>query len=179
MKLLIVGNGPSKKNIDLIKNFDGEIMAVDSVTAELIEKGVMPDYVSWLEVASIPTGNIVMNVIPKLKGSILVHRRETCVRVIDECAKYGIRMKGFGPPAYVNNVGLFSIVFAQQSLHCKEIHLIGLDYGGTKIHNPVYGDMIGSFETYMAGEQDEECKMTDHSGGALRIHKREWYSAGH
>ena len=47
--MLIVGRGESYKQIDFIKNFDGKIIACDSVANELIDWGVMPDYISWLE----------------------------------------------------------------------------------------------------------------------------------
>jgi len=87
-KILIVGNGPSKKNLDLIRDFEGNIIAVDSVTQELIDNGIMPDYVTWLEVSWVEVQHLILSLLPNLKNSILVHRWEECKYVYKEASKY-------------------------------------------------------------------------------------------
>ena len=148
MKLLIVGRGESYKQTDFIKNFDGEIIACDSVTHELIDKGIMPDYVAWLETTPIDVQDLIISLLPRLKGSTVVYRYGEVPRVLEEAAKYKVHMKPFGTPAYVNNVGLFSIVFAQQLLHSKEIHLIGMEHRGTEYSEGWFGDMLGCFSRF-------------------------------
>ena len=166
-KILVIGNGPSKKNLELIRDFDGKIISVDSVTQELIDNGIMPDYMTWFEVTWVEVQDLILSLLPNLKNTILVHRREECPRVFNEASKYGIPTKPFGMPAYVNNVGLFSIIFAQKVLHCKELHLIGLDHKGNDYPQSWFDSMINEFNKYIATEAEPDSKIIDHSDGEL------------
>jgi len=179
LKILIVGNGPSHKDTDFIKNFDGKIIAVESVAQELIDNGVMPDYITWFEVTPKLVQDLVMSLLPNLKNCMLVHRNEECKRVYDEADKYVIHRIPFSMPSYVNNVGLFSIVFAQKVLRVKETHLIGLEHQGDDRPQERFDSMINEFNKYMATEQVNDSKLIDHSKGALEIHERDWYSQSH
>ena len=166
-KILVVGNGPSHKDIDFIKNFDGKIIGVDAVTRELIDNGIMPDYVAWFEVTWVEVQDLIISLLPNLKDSILVHRWEECPRVFDEADKYGIHRMPFAMPSYINNVGLFSLAFSEQILQYKEIHLIGLDHQGDDYPQSWFDSMINEFNKYMATETKPDSKIIDHSEGAL------------
>ena len=163
MKMLIVGRGESYKQIDFIKNFDGKIIACDSVANELIDWGVMPDYISWLETSDASAEWIILSLIPRLKNTKVVFRYgQLPERISELSAKHNIHFKGFAPPASVNNVGLFAIVFAQQLLRCKELHLIGMEHRGPEYSENWFNDMLGAFSRFWC-ERDVGCNMIDHS----------------
>ncbi len=162
MKLLIVGRGESYKQTDFIKNFDGKLIFCDSVVHELIDKGIQPDYVTWLETSDVNVEWLVISVLHRLKKAIVVYRTGNYPRFFSEATKHNIHTKSFAPPAFVNNVGLFSIVFAQQALHCKEIHLIGMEHRGGDYSENWFGDMLGAFSRFWC-ERDVGCKFVDHS----------------
>lgn len=166
-KVLIVGNGPSHKDIDFIRNFDGTIIGVDSVTQELLDNGIQPTYVTWFEVTPPEVQVLISKLLPNLEGTTLVHRHEECKRLYDEASRYRVKRFPFQMPSYVNNVGLFSLVFAQKVLHCKEIHMIGMDHQGEDYQQSWFDSMIGEFNKYMSTEAEPDSKIIDHSNGAL------------
>ena len=49
-KVLIVGHGPSYNDYEFIRNFDGLILSVDVSTKDLVDNGIIPDYMLWSEV---------------------------------------------------------------------------------------------------------------------------------
>jgi len=178
--ILIVGGGVSRKETSFIGEFKGKIMATDVATHELLDKDIMPDYVTWLETDDVNVEFLVISIIPRLRGTLVVHRQRQCPRVIKEATKHNIHLRGFSPPTYVNNVGLFSLVFAQQVLHCKDIHLIGMEHWGDPYSDNWYNDMLNAFSRYMTNEQDESSKITDHSNnGRLELHEKDWYNQAH
>lgn len=162
MNLLIIGRGESYKQVEFIKNFDGKIIACDSVVHEMIDKGIMPNYVTWLETSDTNVEWLVLSTLHRLKNSTLVYRYGAIPRVAEEAAKHKIHIKSFQPPTYVNNVGLFSIIFAQQVLHCKEIHLIGMEHRGGDYSENWFSDMIGAFSRFWP-DRDKGCEIIDHS----------------
>jgi len=162
-KLLIVGRGESYKNTDFIKNFDGDIIACDSTAHGLIDYNIKFRYLTWFETSDSNTEWLVWSILHRLDNTTtLVHRTGKVENVQKEASKYNVIVNGFAPPSWCNNVGLFSIVFAQQVLHCKEIHLIGMEHRGGDYSEGWFGDMLGAFSRFWC-ERDVECKFVDHS----------------
>ena len=161
-KLLIVGRGESYKDIDFIRNFEGDITLCDSVSHELIGKGIEPNYIGWLETSD-ETAIDMIKTLPRLDNTIVIYRYGPIPEGIKP------RLKSFQPPAWCNNVGLFCIVFAQQLYHYKEIHLLGFEHRGPEYSEGWFNDMLGCFSRFYC-ERDIGCKLIDHSiNGRLGI----------
>jgi len=158
-KILIVGRGESRKDTNFIKNFDGDIIACDSAAHELIDAGIMPNYITWLETTDSAAEWLMVSLLPRLNNTVIVYRYGDIPKRVKSDK---INFTSFGPPAWCNNVGLFSIVFAQQALHCKEIHLIGMEHRGDDYSEGWFNDMLGAFSRFLC-ERDVECKFVDHS----------------
>ncbi len=168
-KLLIVGGGESHKQHDFMKDFSGDIIATDVSAHELLDHNIKFKYVTWLETTDINVEWLVWSILHRLDDTILVYRRGKIDNIASEAAKYNVRVKAYSPPTYINNVGLMSIAFAQQVLHSKEIHLIGMEHRGEPYSEGWYGDMLGAYSRWVT-EADPGCKMIDHSiNGRLGI----------
>jgi len=166
-KVLIVGNGPSKRNLEFIRNFDGIIITTDTATKSILDANITPDYMSMLEVTPKVMQDMAVNLMPRLGKTKFVYRREEVPRIIEAAKKYNVRLVPFEMPSYVNNAGLFSIVFAQKKLRTKEIHLIGFEHEGGKYPQHIYDSWVVEFNKYICTESEKDCKLIDHSNGRL------------
>ena len=71
--LLIVGKGESYKQFQFIKDFNGDIAFCDSVAHELLDEGIQPNYIGWLETSD-DEAIEMLRTLPKLDNTIVVYR---------------------------------------------------------------------------------------------------------
>ena len=168
MKVLVVGHGPSYNDYDYIKNFDGLILCVDKSTPDLINHGIIPDYMLWWEINE-GVKNIIDLCLPiypkKVRDKmVVIYRFNMWDMFVDRIKRYRMKWEIFNDKL-PNNVGLYSIVFADKILKADEIHLIGLDYGGTKEYgDDVYTAWIDETRAYLKS-RTAKGKIIDHSNG--------------
>ena len=169
MKALIVGNGPSKSNIDFIKNFDGIIVSTDRSVEHLLEHNIMPDYIGYLETRESKDQEWVVSFMPKITKDVqIVYKNEEALILKAGAVKHHIHLIAFAPPSYVNNVGLFCLVFVQRNIRPDEVHLIGLEHKGHEYEYAEYQDWLQSFKKYVWTEPDsKQSKIIDHSNGEI------------
>ena len=174
MKALVVGSGPSNSNIDFIDSFDGIIISCDRVGRELISNGIMPDYITFSETQN-DLFDEVLDFLPdsfsKIDSTIVYRPGAWDYSLVGErIEKLGLKGLSFDVESYVNNVGLYSIVFAV-SLGVKEIHLIGLDHTGGRQNDGTiyplntYDEWVEAYDKFLYTRPD--CKIIDHSKGRL------------
>ena len=154
--------GDSRKDITFIKKFDGKLIFCDAVAHELIDAGIQPDYVTWLETSDKLTEWVVLSLLPRLEYATVVYRMGKYPRFFEAVWENKVKVKPFSPSAYVNNVGLMSIEFAQKTLQCKELHLIGMEHSGGDYSEGWFSDMIGAFNRFWC-DRDKDCEIIDHS----------------
>jgi len=180
MKALVVGNGPSKQDIDFIKNFDGLIMSVEVATPYLLEHGITPDYIGFLEVTGLKHQKFVVDLMPKLAKLQAPHIRNIRIVYRDEEApilkagrtKYNVGIQPFQPPAYLGNVGLLCICFLQRNVRPEEVHLIGMEHKGDEYKEWHFLRWLHEFKKYVWTEPDFTDNIIDHSNGRIG----EWLS---
>ncbi len=176
MKALVVGSGPSHNNMDFIKNFEGIIISCDRTARDLVTNGIIPDYITYAETQD-DLFKVVLDFLPDSFSKLnttLVHRSSACgpSLVGDRAEKLGLKATIFDLGGYVNNVGLYSVIFAVNVLGIKELHLIGLDHTGGLQHegipypDKVFDEWVNTFRHWLITETPD-CKITDHSGGRL------------
>ena len=167
IKVLIVGNGPTHSNISFIKNFDGPIICCDVTARNIVENDIIPKYVTFSETRE-GLEETVLKFLPNnfLKHDITVVYRSNCISLIGN-RSHILKLKTliFDVETYVNNVGLYSIVFAIEHLKVEELHLIGLEHKGEEYPQLIFENWINSFKKYMSKKPN--CKIIDHSGGDL------------
>jgi len=175
MSVLVVGSGPSHNNMNFIRDFKGIIISCDRTARDLVANNIIPDYITYSETQD-DLFKVVLDFLPdsfaNLK-STLVHRpsRGDHSLVGDRAKKLGLKAIVFDVESYVNNVGLYSIVFAVQSLGVKELHLIGLDHkGGRQYEGTLYP--LDTFEDWLEAYRKfsytkPDCNIIDHSNGRL------------
>ena len=166
-KALIVGNGPTHSNISFIKNFDATIICCDITARNMVESGIIPKYVTFSETRE-GLEETTLNFLPDsfLDYYITVVHRNSCSAIIDDRTE-ALHLKTliFDVQSYVNNVGLYSIIFAIQHLGIRELHLIGMEHRGEKWPESVYENWVKTFTKYLSTKPD--CKIIDHSNGMI------------
>ena len=180
-RALCVGHGPSCNDHDFIRNFDGIIVCVDATTHELIEDGIIPDYMVYCE-----TGHTIIRELEyfmpdyfgtgdiKTKMKIVYNKDKMTYVFKDRLRDLGIRNEwwngkyGNGRNNAVQSVGLYALGFCDYKLGVKEVHLIGFDYRGLDYMG---NDMTVSWKErtihYLKGRRNAliTSKIIDHSGG--------------
>ena len=169
--VLIVGHGPSYKDFDFIKNFDGLILCVDVSTNDLIENEIMPDFTIWCEINEWVKKKVLELLGEKLRGSntTAVFRNNTVVELKNRCKSLGLTYVTFNAiykkdKRATKNVGLYSIAFADMVLKADNIHLIGLEYKGDEYTKDMFGAWIDETKHYFHNT-DFKSKIIDHSDG--------------
>ncbi len=142
--VLCVGHGPSYNDYNFIKKFDGKILSVDVSTTDLIDNGIIPDYMTYAE-----TGHTVIRDLHTFMPEEYFRRKEVRDKItivykkdkmtyifIDRVRKYDLEefhfhgIYGAGRNHRAQAVGLYTIAFADKILNADKIHLIGFDYKG-------------------------------------------------
>ena len=175
MKALVVGSGPSHNNMEFIKNFDGIIISCDRTARDLVAYGITPDYITYSETQD-DLFKVVLEFLPDSFSKLnttLVHRSSAGGHSLvgDRAEKLGLKALVFESESYVNNVGLYSIVFAVQSLEVRELHLIGLDHKGGRQNDgtlyplDTFEDWVEAYKKFIYTKP--ECDIIDHSEGRL------------
>ena len=173
MKVLVIGHGPSYRDYDYIRNFNGVLLCVDISAKDLIEHDIIPDYQLFSETHETITKNVTewmpQSFLDIRHKMTIVHRSQSIPAMYNRVGR--LKMKSiifdaekYGNATSISNVGLYSIVFADEVLHADEIHLIGLDYCGPEYDQSVYDGMIASTLHYYRNKTSN-CKIIDHSGG--------------
>ncbi len=180
-KVLVVGHGPSYKDYDFIRKFEGDILSVDATTPDLLANGIVPNYTMYSETHKsvwfnlnkfLPVKPEDLYITKKMK---IVHRTRCrpvlmlkAGRLKMEC----ILFDGFPSPDSkypTQAVGLYGICFADMRLKPKEIHLIGFDYIGLdNSGNDMTEEWIRLTKHYL-DIRNSGIPITDHSGGAFPI----------
>ena len=173
MKAVVIGHGPSFKNYDYIRNFDGVLLCVDISAKDLIEHNIIPDYQLFSETHETITEYVTewmpSSFLDIKNKMIAVHRSQAIPAMYNRVGRLKMKsiifdVEKYGNSNAINNVGLYSIVFADEILHADEIHLIGLDYCGPEYNQSIYDGMIASTLHYYRNKTSN-CKIIDHSGG--------------
>ena len=169
MEVLVVGHGPSYRNFEFIREFDGLILSVDFSGKDLVEHGIIPDYILFSEINEGVIDYIDHSLPQIYKGLDItfIHKAQLTKPVIKIMDDMGLRHETFFPAyngkAADDNVGLYSIAYAHMVLKADEIHLIGLDYKGTDHlghdHSDAWIRQAKSFVDFC------KPKIIDHSGG--------------
>ena len=166
MKALVVGNGPSRFKVEYIRDFDGIIISCDKTARHLVKNGIIPDYITFSETREglIETA---LNFMPDHfanQDSVVVFRN-SCHPIISETAKklnLSTLIFEIHPNTYINNVGLYSVVFAIEDLKVRELHIIGMEMKGADYTKEEFQNWISSYSKYMR-ENPTECNILDHS----------------
>ena len=177
MKALVVGHGPSHSNIDFIKKFDGIIISCDRTARDMVSNGIIPDYITFHEIQN-DWVKEVLEFLPdsfsKIKSTVIYRAGPTDFTIVEERAsKLGLKSSNFEVDSYVNNVGLYSVIFAIKALGIKELHLIGLDHVGGKQHENIpyspfiFDEWVETFRQYLTVVHPI-CDIIDHSNGRLK-----------
>ena len=142
--ILIIGAGSSfERSIKVIKEFQGEIIAVDFVFNYLVKKGVIPDYVITLESqqSSVSENMFAYDNMKKCRNKTKVIASSiTKTKVIEHFRKEGIevqRYKDKGEPR-CSNVGLLAVNYAYNVLGADKILLVGFEHVGQKYPPHIY-----------------------------------------
>ena len=170
VKALVVGNGPTHHNIDFIKSFDGTIISCDIVARDMVNSGIIPDYITFSETKEglVEKAHVYL---PKSFSKIpttVVFRLHSIDLIRKRAATLELNWLAFNVESYVNNVGLFSVMFAIKHLKVEELHLIGLEhkwYEGDDANREKYQNWIKTFKKYLSTKPN--CKIIDHSNGEL------------
>lgn len=178
-KVLVVGHGSSYRDYDYIRNFDGIILCVDTSTIDLIEHGIVPQYQLFSEthetITKYLTELLPDSLLDVRDKMVVVHRSQSIPAMYNRVGRLKLKSIIFDAERYgntnaISNVGLYSIVFADEVLHPDEIHLIGLDFKGSEYSQRVYDDWMSSTLHYY-GAKTSDCKIIDHSGGDFPKYK--------
>jgi len=176
VKCLVVGHGPSYRNYEFIRNFDGLILSVDICAKDLIENEIIPDYQLFSETHETITKNVSEWISgefidDKIRNKMtVVHRSYAIPAMYNRVGRMKLKSIIFDADRYgnatsVNNVGLYSIVFACDVLNASEVHIIGLDYGNSdEYKQSLYDGWIASTYHYYRNKPNKT-PIIDHSGG--------------
>jgi len=178
MKCLVVGHGESYDDYDFIRQFDGLILATDVVASDLVDNDIIPDYMLFFETQQTIRVNL-HEWIPESFSDEKVRDKMTLIYrlPITSALTYRIEMLKLKWDVFelndygdfhadnINNVGLYSVVYATDILKMDRIHLIGMDYRGL--------DRLGVDNTekwiksakYYFNQRKLKPKIIDHSGG--------------
>ncbi len=169
MKVLVVGHGPSYKNYEFIRNFDGLILCTDVSAADLIENKIIPDYFLMSELHE-GIVNYIDTMIPYdwveeyqiRKKMKVIHQPRLIHTVTSRLGRMKMTMEVFD--AGHTNVGLYAIKYADSVIKPDEIHLIGLDYNGLDYDGNDFSELwVKQAREYLRLRKG--CKIIDHSGG--------------
>ena len=173
-RVLVVGHGPSFRDFEFIRNFDGLILSVDFSGKELVENGIIPDYILFSEINE-GVINFTDHTLPPMYTGMpitFVHKKDMIRPVIELMDSLKLKREIF-IPLYTTahladaNVGLYSIAYAQMMLFADEIHLIGMDYKGKDSGGHDYSDIwIRKTKHYMSIKRPN---IIDHSGGNFPV----------
>ena len=168
-KVLVVGHGPSFRDFEYIRDFDGLILSVDFSGKELVEHGIIPDYILFSEINE-GVVNFLDHTLPGIYDGLnitFIHKKEMQTPVQKLMDNRGLRRRIFHPnyngKQADGNVGLYSIAYAHMVLNANEIHLIGMDYRGKDSGGHDYSKIwIEQAKDYL-----KFCKpnIIDHSNG--------------
>jgi len=181
VKALVIGHGSSYRDYDYIRNFDGPLLCVDVSTLDLIAHDIIPDYQLWSETQEGIKNTFDINLpfafaYKKIREKMtIVYRVQILTAFVNKVSRFQLKYIVFNAEKYgntnaINNVGLYSIVFADEVLHADEVHLIGLDFKGSDYSKPVYDSWIASTLHYY-NNKTSNCKIIDHSGGDFPKYK--------
>ena len=169
----MIGHGPSYQDYDFIRNFDGVLLCVDISAKDLIEHNIIPNYQLFSETHETITKYVTewmpSTFLDVRNKMTVVHRSQTIPAMYNRVGRLKLKSIIFNAEKYgntnaINNVGLYSIVFADEILHADEIHLIGLDHRGTEYLSPIYDGWVASAQHYFRNK-DTASRIIDHSGG--------------
>ena len=174
MKVLVVGHGPSYKDYEFIKSFDGLILSVDVSTPDLINNDIIPDYELFGEISE-GIKMIMDECLPiwpkKVRDKMtVVHRDQIITAIPNRIKMYKMKSTIYNASKYgdltsLNNVGLYAIAFADDIIKPDEIHLIGLDYKGVdNAGNDLSESWIESAKQYL-NKKTSSTSIVDHSNG--------------
>ncbi len=142
--VLIIGAGSSfQSNIANIKNFPGDIIAVDFVFNELAEHDIHPDYVVTLESSKNAVSEHMFrseNLKRVKHKSKIICSSITRSKVIEYFKQHGVQLERFVIPEEprCSNVGLLAINYAYDKLKADKIVLIGFEHVGQKYEPHIY-----------------------------------------
>jgi len=141
-RALCVGHGPSRKDWNYIRNFDGPIISVDASVTELYAEQIFPDYAVYAETGHTVIRNLVHFMPDYMKYDgfnkiIIVYKKRQMVYLFTERINE-LKLKSMGFDGYYGHgknhqtqaVGLYAIAFADMVLGAIDVHLIGYDYKG-------------------------------------------------
>lgn len=187
-KVLVIGHGPSYRNYEFIRNFDGLRLAADISALDLINHDIIPDYQMWSETSEgvrdfidefMPGEFIDMKECQVRKKMTVVYRSKVRPELVNRVGRFKMNSIVFDTDIYgnenaINNVGLYSIVFADEILKADEVHLIGLDMKGEDYLQSRFDSWIDAAKHYYRNKTSN-MKIIDHSGGDFPEYKGKDY----
>ena len=140
--VLVVGHGPSFKNdMEGIRRWKHTIVATDACLKDLLDEGIIPDYVVTSE-ASRQTCYLWGFEFDRIKKHDIkvIHSSITRNDVIEPAQKAGVDIKQFKFVEEVrcSNVGLFALNFCVHELKADKIFMVGMEHNGTEYDESVY-----------------------------------------
>lgn len=166
--ILIVGAGPSSKDYDAIRKWDGKIACVDVMFNTLCNNNIKVDYIIILEVGIRPAlfedtyleqcgGTTSFVFSSNVHGSLPTYAERfnshfTRWKTHEECR--------------TSNVGLFSVVYAKKCLNHDKIFIIGFEHTGRKYDKREYQRWRYDF-WYFIKNWPKETIVNCSQGGAL------------
>jgi len=177
-RALCVGHGPSRKDWDFIRNFDGPIISVDASITDLYSNEIFPDYGLWAETGHTVIRNLVHYLPDYMKYDyfrkiIIVYKNRKMTYLFAQRIKE-LKLKSMGFDGFYGNgknhitqaVGLYAIAFADMILQATDVHLIGYDYKGLDNDGR---DMCETWKErtlhYLKSRGEDAGVIVDHSGG--------------
>ena len=170
--VLILGAGPSTaKNMKYIMQFKHPIVCVDFAFNDLVEKGIVPDYVITLE----ETKHIINPDIYKSEYlEICKHKTKivgssiTRPNIERHIKEHGVVFERYRPieePRY-SNVGVMAVNYVHTVLHADKILLVGFEHVGQKYPQHIYQVWQTDF-WYFIRQWPKEAIVNCSNGGAL------------
>lgn len=170
--VLVLGAGPSSlKHINDIKKFTGIIMAVDLIFNELVENGIIPDYIVTLESQKqVVNENLFTpeNIVKAKHKTKMICSSITRNVIEDWFKSHGGKVERFiiQEEPRCSNVGLLSINYAYERLKADKIVLLGFEHVGQKYPPHIYEIWQTDF-WYFIRKWPKELIVNCTDGGAL------------
>jgi len=180
VKCLVIGHG-SSIDYELIRNFDGIILSTDICAAGVIEHDIIPDYQLYSEIKE-SVIQFLVNYLPdtfldsEIRNKMtVVYRYDAIPALVNRVGRMKLKSEifdahyGTTDDKAVNNVGLYSIAYADIILKADEVHLTGMDYRGVDVMgNDLSASWIERAQHYLKNRKHRS-KIIDHSGGDFPV----------
>ena len=176
--VLVIGGGPSHmKHYDEMKNFKGIIVSTDRATKEIMNHGVIPNYICTVEAAKELSQMDFFNIEETKKHPIeIITSEQTRHELLQSFQKNRIKYTKYAPrgfePYRIPNVGTMAIHWVHNKLKPDHIILIGFENEGNEYPQRNFDIWGTCFFGWVKEWTDKEGKAWDYiincsEGGTL------------